>query len=323
MSKSPLGKKKIKGTGNWPQTCHKNTQFCLQGDDPRPWHSALGEGQRCSVPAPLCPLPTRGPQEVGQCHQRAGPCQNHVLPKPLAKCVQCCMHGGLGRCLNLLSPRRTPVSAPARAALHQGCAGLGAGLQLLWPQPAFGSRALEGTIKKRFALQLKILIKSVSIWMARGKKGSIQSSPFLLNFQMPLATRWGNQASLLVLCASLSQGWLCCGSTQGSHTTDIVPVQTKIYPLCGPVSPQWCEGQWQGNPEEWKCALGATTSSLLGPPAARLGLLLGWGQKFSPVILPLPRPCHNVSKAPASPCRKREQCWPGLGPGAVGRCVLR
>lgn len=65
---------------------------------------------------------------------------------------------------------------------------LGDGLQLLQPQPEFGSSALEGTIKKHFALQLKSLIKICKHVNGKGKKGSIQSSPlplaFLLSFQI-------------------------------------------------------------------------------------------------------------------------------------------
>lgn len=65
--------------------------------------------------------------------------------------------------------------------------GLGDGIQLLQPQPEFGSSALEGTIKKHFALQLKSLIKICKHVNGKGKKGSVQSSlfplAFLLNFQ--------------------------------------------------------------------------------------------------------------------------------------------
>lgn len=181
MSKSPLGKKKIKGTGNWPQTCHKLTELCLQGDDPRPWHSALGEDwdAQCQLLCARCPPVV--PRRWGVV---AVPPASGALPKPYFVTTPWKMHAvlhaqRLGGCLNLLSPCQTPVSAPSRAALHQGCAGLGAGLQLLWPQPAFGSRALEGTIKKHFALQLKILIKSASMWMAKGEKrvNSVLSLP--------------------------------------------------------------------------------------------------------------------------------------------------
>lgn len=69
----------------------------------------------------------------------------------------------------------------------RGVQALGDGLQLPQLQPEFGSSALEGTIKKHFALQLKSLIKICKHVNGKGKKGSVQSSPFplasLVNFQ--------------------------------------------------------------------------------------------------------------------------------------------
>lgn len=80
-----------------------------------------------------------------------------------------------------------PFSCQACARLpgppEQGCAGLGDGIQLLKPQPRSGSSfALEGTIKKHFALQLKSLIKITEHMNGEGKKGSAQFSPFAIAF---------------------------------------------------------------------------------------------------------------------------------------------
>lgn len=86
-----------------------------------------------------------------------------------------------------LAGLHNPRSCQARARLpgppEQGSAGLGDGIQLLEPQPGSGSRfALEGTIKKHFALQLKTLIKICEHVNGEGKKGSTQFSPFAIAF---------------------------------------------------------------------------------------------------------------------------------------------
>lgn len=105
---------------------------------------------------------------------------------------------------------------PAKLLPDQGCAGLGGWVTAAAPTAAcIWQHALEGTIKKRFALQLESLIKICRHVNGKGKKGSIQSSlfplTFLLNFQVipPAPTvLWGSPVSLLV---SPHQGWLCWG----------------------------------------------------------------------------------------------------------------
>lgn len=100
--------------------------------------------------------------------------------KTLTKCPQDCVH-------RALTGFQKPSSCQARGRLpgspEQGCAGLGDGIQLLQPQPRSGSSfALEGTIKKHFALQRKCLIKICEHVNGEGKKGSAQFSPFAIAF---------------------------------------------------------------------------------------------------------------------------------------------
>lgn len=167
---------------NWLQTCHKNTEFCLQESDPRPCTSCLGEGRMLS--SGLTCLQSLGSGEWWQCHlipvpltRRKSCCCGHVLP--CVKHAQYCLFRGLRGCFSLLP-------AKSWVLLWAVCTGMcepWGWVTAAETAACIWQRALEGTIKKLFAQQLKILIKSLSIWMARGKKGSIQSSAFLLNFQ--------------------------------------------------------------------------------------------------------------------------------------------
>lgn len=139
MSKSPLGRKKERWeTG--PRHAIKTLNFACKKVNPGPAPQPWGRAEMLS--AGLACLQSLGSGEWWQCHlipvpntRRESCCCGHVLPKLCVKHAPYCLLEALedASAFSLQNPEC------CSELFTPGCVSLGAGLQLLRPQPAFGS----------------------------------------------------------------------------------------------------------------------------------------------------------------------------------------
>lgn len=217
--------------GNWSQTCNKNTEFCLQEGEPRPCTSALGEGRD----AQCWPRLPAVPGQWGMVAVPPDPCAQHpqgelllwpCFAKTLCETCSILPFGGLRGCFSLL---------PAKSwvllwAVHTGMCEPWGWVTAAETAACIWQRALEGTIKKLFAPQLEILIKSVSIWMARGGKGVNSVLCFPLAFSACPPHSPGCSLKHLCLSSAPPSPQADCWVAATSAPTQ--PIQCQFWPKC-------------------------------------------------------------------------------------------